>query len=182
MNREDGARQFFEKLRIVEKFCGGDTDIAKKILKGEYTDVIALKGRFKGGEDEFFGLFLVFISRMTKHVIFAQSVLSRTASVFHHKPFDTWKSFLAKMEKEINEAEIDAERMSLLDGVLNRLGELKFYPNIFEWVESNDIMNLTDRFQKVVNNVLKVEDCRVVLDFENTTSIILYEERGIKPV
>jgi hypothetical protein len=182
MNRDDGARQFFEKLRIVEKFCGGDTAIAKKIIKGEYTDIIALKGRFKGGEDEFFGLFLVFISRMTQHVIFAQSVISRTASVFHHKPFDTWKSFNAKLEKEINEAEIDTERMGLLDGVLTRLAELKFFPSIFEWVETNDIMNLTDRFQKVVNNVLKTDDCRVVLDFENTTSIVIYEEKGIKPV
>jgi hypothetical protein len=182
MNREDGARQYFEKLKIVEKFCAGDTNIAKKILKGEYTDIIALKGRFKGAEDEFFGLFLVFISRMTRHVVFAQSVISRTASVFHNKPFDNWKTFFAKIEKEIHEAEVDAERMGLLDGVLMRLGDLKFYPSIFEWVETNDIMNLTDRFQKVVNNVLKIDDCRVVLDFENTTSLILYEEKGIKPV
>jgi hypothetical protein len=119
---------------------------------------------------------------MTRHVVFAQSVISRTASVFHNKPFDNWKTFFAKIEKEIHEAEVDAERMGLLDGVLMRLGDLKFYPSIFEWVETNDIMNLTDRFQKVVNNVLKIDDCRVVLDFENTTSLILYEEKGIKPV
>ncbi|HOD16407.1 MAG TPA: hypothetical protein PK307_12335 [Spirochaetota bacterium] len=182
MSQEDGARKYFEKLKIVEKFCSGDIDTAKKILKGEFTDIIALKGRFKGAEDEFFGLFLIFISRMTRSVVFGQSVISRTASVFHNKPFDSWKAFFTKMEKEINEAEVDTEKMGLLDGVLQRLGELKFFPNVFEWVDTNDIMNLTDRFQKVVNNVLKIEDCRVVLDFENTTSLILYEERGIKPV
>ncbi len=182
MTQEDGARKYFEKLKIVEKFCSGDIDTAKKILKGEYTDIIAIKGRFKDGDDEFFGLFLVFISRMSRSVVFAQSVISHTASVFHHKPFDSWKAFYAKMEKEINEAEVVAEKMGLLDGVLTRLGDLKFFSNIFEWVDTNDIMNLTDRFQKVVNNVLKIEECRVVLDFENTTSLILYEERGIKPV
>jgi hypothetical protein len=182
MSQEDGARKYFEKLKIVEKFCSGDIETAKKILKGEFTDIIALKGRFKDGDDEFFGLFLVFISRMTRNVVFGQSVISHTASVFHHKPFDSWKAFYAKMDKEINEAEVDKEKMDVLDGVLQRLSELKFFASIYEWVDTNDIMNLTDRFQKVVNNVLKIEDCRVVLDFENTTSLILYEERGIKPV
>lgn len=182
MSQEDGARKYFEKLKIVEKFCSGDIDTAKKILKGEYADIIALKGRFKGSEDEFFGLFLVFISRITRKIVFGQSVISHTASVFHHKPFDSWKAFFTKVEKEINEAEIDTEKMNLLNGVLTRLGELKFFPSIFEWVDTNDIMNLTDKFQKVVNNVLKIEDCRVVLDFENISSLVLYEEKGIKPM
>jgi hypothetical protein len=70
----------------------------------------------------------------------------------------------------------------MLNGVLERLGELKFFNSIFEWIDKNDIMNLTDKFQKIVNNVLGIEDSHVVLDFENITSLVLYEEKGIKPI
>jgi hypothetical protein len=182
MDRNDGAREYFEKLKIVEKFCSGDTETAKKILKGEYADIIVLKGRFKDGLEENFGLFLVFISRITRAVVASRSVISHTASVFHHKPFDKWKIFLSKLEKEISEADIDNGKMQILDSVLERLSELKFFGSIFDWVETNDIMNLTDKFQKIVNNVLDIEDAHVVLDIENITSLILYEEKGIKPV
>ena len=182
MNREDGARQYFEKLKIVEKFCSGDTETAKKILKGEYADIVVIKGRFKDDDEENFGLFIVMISRITNAVVLAKSVVSHTASVFHHKPFDSWKAFLAKLDKEISEADIDTEKMQTINGVLERLSELRFFPNMFEWIETNDIMNLTDKFQKIINNVLDIEDSRVVLDFENITSLILYEEKGIKPV
>src|SRR4030042_5356767 len=164
MNPNDGAREYFEKLKIVEKFCSGDTETAKKILKGEYTDIIVLKGRFKDGEEENFGLFLLFISRITHAVVASRSVISHTASVFHHKPFDKWKIFLSKLEKEINEAEIDNGKMHMIDGVLERLNELKFFNSIYEWVDSNDIMNLTDKFQRIVNKMLDIEGSHGVLD------------------
>src|SRR4030042_2735732 len=158
MIRNDGARQYFEKLKIVEKFCSGDIETAKRILKGEFTDIIVIKGRFKDGLEENFGLFLVFISRITRAVVASRSVISHTASVFHHKPFDNWKNFFSKLEREISEADVDTEKMEVLDNVLERLNELKFFTSVFEWVENNDIMNLTNRFQKVVNNVLQIED------------------------
>ena len=182
MASEDNAREYFNKLKIAERFCGGNIETAKKVLKGEFTDIIALKGRFKDEEEEFFGLLLVFVSRITRKVIDSRSVISHTASVFHHKPFDNWKIFFNKLEKELSEAEVDRERIEVLNGVLSRLHELKVFDNFFEWVSNNDIMNLTDRFQKILNNVLKVDDCHAVLDFENLTSIVLYEEKGIKPV
>jgi len=182
MNRDDGARQYFKKLKIIEKFCQGDVEKARQIMKGEYTDIVVVKGRFKDDVDENFGLFIVMVGRVTRTVVFAKSVVSHTASVFHHKPFDSWKSFLAKVEKEISEADIDTEKMQTINGVLERLAELKFFSSIFEWVDTNDIMNLTGKFQKIINNVLDIEDSRVVLDYENITSLVLYEERGIKPV
>ncbi len=182
MNRDDGAREYFEKLKIIERFCSGDIDTAKRILKGEFADVIAIKGRFRDGAEQQFGLFMVFISRITRSVIASRSVISGTASVFHHKPFDSWKVFYAKLEKELSEADVYTDAIETMEKVLARLSELKFFTQIFEWVEDNDIMNITDRFQKTVNNVLKIEDSRVVIDFENITSLELYEEKGIKPV
>ncbi|OHD67952.1 MAG: hypothetical protein A2W19_06805 [Spirochaetes bacterium RBG_16_49_21] len=182
MNRDDGARTYFEKLKIVEKFCSGDIETAKRILKGEFPDIIALKGRFKDDADDYFGLFLVFISRISGSVIHSISVISHTASVYHNKPFENWKVFFNKVEREIKEAQIDVERTRVLNEVLCRLDELKLFNNFFEWVAHNDIMNLTEKFQKIVCNVLKIENSHVVLDFENITSIVLYEEKGIKPV
>lgn len=181
MDPTDGARDYFNKLKIVEKYCSGDVETAKKIMKGEFADIIVIKGRFKDGEEETFGLFAIFLSRVTRAVMASRSVISHTESVFHHKPFDTWKNFLSKIEKETSEAEIDKDRMVTLDAVLGRLNELKFFINIFEWIDHNDIMNLTDKFQKIVNNVLGIADSHVVLDFENITSLQLFEEKGIKP-
>jgi hypothetical protein len=182
MVHNDGAKTYFDKLKIVEKFCSGDIETAKKVLKGEYTDIVIIKGRFKDDTEDYFGLFLVFISRISKMVIHSYSVISHTASVYHNKPFENWKVFFTRVEKEINEAQIDRDRTEVLNGVLSRLHELKLFENIFDWISHNDIMNLTDKFQKIVNNVLKIEDSHVVLDFENITSIVLYEERGIKPL
>lgn len=182
MDRKDGAREYFNKLKIVEKFCSGDIETAKKIMKGEFADIVVIKGRFKDGDEENFGLFVVFLSRLSRSVVSTRSVISRTESVFHHKPFDSWKNFLSKIEKETSEAEVDAERIKTLDAVLGRLGELKFFVSVFEWIDKNDIMNLTDKFEKIINNVLGISDSHVVLDFENITSLALYEEKGIKPL
>jgi hypothetical protein len=181
MVRNDGAREYFEKLKIVEKFCSGDIETAKRILKGEFADIIVIKGRFKDGEEENFGLFMVFISRISRSVVTCRSVVSHTASVFHNKPFDNWKLFFSKLEKELSEADIEVEKTKTLGNVLDRLSELKFYGSIFEWVEHNDIMNLTDKFQRIVNNVIGTEDSHVVLDYENITSLVLFEEKGIRP-
>jgi hypothetical protein len=182
MDRKDGAREYFDKLKIVEKFCSGDIETAKKIMKGEFADIIVVKGRFKDGEEVNFGLFVIFLSRISRNVVATSSVISHTESVFQHKPFDSWKNFLSKIEKETSEAEVDPEKIKTLNAVLERLGELKFFTSIFEWIDKNDIMNLTDKFQKIVNNVLGIEDSHVVLDFENITSLVLYEEKGIKPI
>ncbi len=182
MAKEDSARTFFEKLKIVEKFCAGDVEMAKKILKGEYTDIIALKGRFKDDEDNFFGLFLVFVSRISQKVIHASTVTSHTVSVFYNKPFESWKVFFDKIDKEIKEAQVDEELTRTMDQVLSRMHELKLFENFFELITHRDIMNLTEKFEKIVSNVLKVEKSHVLLDFENLTSLVLYDEKGIKPI
>jgi hypothetical protein len=182
MNKDNGARTYFEKLKIAEKFCFGDIEMAKKILKGEFADIIVIKGRFKDDVEEYFGLFLMFISRLSRSVIHSNSVISHTASVYYNKPFESWKIFFNKLEREIKEAQINEERTKILNEVLSRLQELKLFNDFFEWITHNEIMNLTEKFQKIICNVLNVENSHVVLDFENITSIILYEEKGIKPV
>ena len=179
---DDGARAYFKKLKIAEKFCAGDTETAKKILNGEFTDIITIKGRFKDDAENFFGLFLVFISRISRKVIHSSSVISHTASVFYNKPFESWKVFFNKVDKELSEAQVDEELTNILNEVLHRMHELKLFDNFLELIAHKDIMNLTDKFQKIINNVLKVENSHVMLDFENITSLVLYDERGIKPV
>jgi hypothetical protein len=182
MAGEDSARAYFKKLKIAEKFCAGDTETAKKILNGEFTDIVAIKGRFKDDEENFFGLFLVFISRISRRVIHNSSVISHTASVFYNKPFESWKVFFNKVDKELSEAQVDTELTNILNEVLHRMHELKLFDNFFELIAHKDIMNLTDKFQTIIDNVLKVENSHVMLDFENITSIVLHDEKGIKPI
>ena len=45
MDPTDGARDYFNKLKIVEKYCSGDIETAKKIMKGEYADIVVMAVR-----------------------------------------------------------------------------------------------------------------------------------------
>ena len=182
MKNKDGAKAYFEKLSLVEKFCKGDTETAKKILKGEFNDIIVIKCRFKDEHDKNFGLFLIFISRIHQTIIKSLSVISTNASVYRVKPFDEWRTFYSKLEKEIDDADTEPENIEVLNAVLDRINELKFYKSIFRWIEDNDIQSLTEKFEKVIDKVLESKNSKATLDFEYLTSIELFEERGIKPI
>ena len=52
--------------------------------------------------------------------------------------------------------------------------------NIFDWVDRNDIKNLTEKFGTIVGKVIGDKNIEVLLDFENLTSLVLYEDAGIR--
>ncbi|MCP4137268.1 MAG: hypothetical protein GY754_40235 [bacterium] len=175
----DGARDYFEKLKIIEKFCGGDVEMAKMVLKGEYQDIIAIKGRFKDMDDGFFGLFLIFISKITKTVVRNFVIVSNSASLYLYKPFDNWRIFIDKLNKELNDKVSDTEKTEALMEYLDSLERVPFFINIFDWVEDNDIKNMTEQFQEVIGQIVALDDTEVLLDFETTTSLSLYEDGDI---
>jgi hypothetical protein len=57
------AKEYFKRLKQAETHCGGDVELAKKLLAGDYRDAIVFKGRFKDMDDEIYGLFIVIVSR-----------------------------------------------------------------------------------------------------------------------
>lgn len=178
---KDGSKEYFEKLKITERFCGGDLDMARRILKGEYSDVIVVKGRFKDDDESFFGIFAVFIHLFSNTILLSYCAISHNASIYLHKPYDEWRVFVTHIEHEIEVAELDAEKTGTLHRVLARMNELKMFPSILQWIKDNDIRNLTENFVMILNNVLKTDNLKVILDFENTTSLVLNVERGVMP-
>ncbi len=181
MDTNDSARQYFDKLNIVEKFCNGDVDTAKSIVKGEYNDIIAIKGRFKDTQDFYFGIFILLLSRITKKVLAHFNIISESISAYNHKPFDDIKTFLSKINKERDDGVYDIQKTNLFNGVLGRFDEIKIYENIFSYVNENDIQSLTDKFELIISKTLKVEKCLVTIDFQDTNSLFIHDELGIEP-
>jgi hypothetical protein len=181
MSNNNGTRDYFDKLNIIEQFCDGDTGTAKKILKGELNDILIFKGRFKDEDEYYFGLFLIFIHSISKTILNPYVIVAANASVINHKPYDDWRTFYSKIEKELNEAEVDQNQTETLTEVFQRTNELKLFNFLFSWTENNDIQSLTEAFKKIINKALKVKNSTIVIDFEYSTSLVLFEELGITP-
>jgi hypothetical protein len=174
------SKEYFDKFKIVERFCGGDVDMAKSILKGELNDVIVFKGRFKNGDETLFGLFMVLVHETSSSVIDAYSVVSGSSSVFRHKPYDDWRTFISRIKKEGSDMGED-ERTNNFTVLLKRIHELKLFSTFFEGVRKNDIAGITENFKKIVGKFLSDDSVSIVIDFEESTTLILHEELGITP-
>ncbi len=179
MKEKDGARVYFDKLKMAETFCDGDVEMARKILKGEVNDVIVLKGRFKDEDDEVYGLFMTFLGKLNKRVVVSYAVVSGVASLYLHKPFTDWKMFYDKLQKELTNPDVDKELSETFVGVLQKLEQLNFFPSIFDWVEENDIQNMTDKFRVVTSKVIN-KNVNLVIDYEYITSITLYDMLNVR--
>ncbi len=180
MKKDNSAKEYFEKLKIAEKFCEGDVSLAKKMLSGEFQDLIAIKGRFKNDDENIFGLFLVFISHLSNQLIQHHTIVSQFSSVFQHKPFDNWLPFLHSLEKELESTEYDEEKTQILHNLLNRFIFDDQILIIKKWIDDNDIMAITSYFEDIISHVPDIYNAKVVLDFEHTTSMILHDELGYR--
>jgi hypothetical protein len=176
MKDTDQAKEYFKKLRLAEKYCGGDTEVAKKILQGEYHDVVVIKARFKDPDEKFYGLFVMFINKLVPNIMLTNSIVSNYASTYQTKPMEYWVTFNEIIEREKAIADFDSEFTVQMNNALKRFLEIRGIKQMVHMVEHNQIKEITDTYVEVVNNVLKVSDSDVLVDFESTTSIILHEK------
>ena len=114
MTIDDTTKEYFEKLKLAEKFTRGDIEKARQMLRGEFQDVIVIKGRFKDEDEKIFGLFQIFFSIIKYYLIECRCIVSDYASVYNNKPFDNWKIFLSKLEREITDTEHHTDKMNAL--------------------------------------------------------------------
>ncbi len=181
MGKNDGSLAFFKKLQMAEKYCNGNTETAKKLLSGEFDDIIIIKGRFSDEGEEVFGLFLLFISRVYYRVIVSFFIFTNYTFALQSKPVYDWKTFLNKIEKEMQNPEFG---MKLNDRGNTRLKELLTIKEILpmiEWIDNNKFQEITGRFEMLLEKAIKKEKIEVDLDFESTTSFVLYDKWKIKP-
>jgi hypothetical protein len=181
MVKDNGSLVFLKKLQMAEKFCNGNTEKAKKLLNGEFDDIVIIKGRFSDEEEEVFGLFLLFVSRIYYKVVVNFFILTNYTVALQSKPVLDWKTFHHKIEKEMHNPEFD---MELNDKSNNRLKELLTIQEILpmlEWIDTNMIQEIKGRFEVLLEEAVRKEKIEVDLDFEDTTSFVLYDKWNIKP-
>ncbi len=178
----DNARYYFKKLKLAEELCNGDTETAKRLLQGEFHDVLIIKGRFKDSESTRYGLFLVVLSKLTVSILGNYSIISEYASVYQTTPLAPWRTFLDAIQREKGEIEYDEEMSSQFNNALKRFLEIKKIDQIIRWIDANAIRELTDTFTTICNDLFQIDDIEVVIDFEPGTSVDVFESLGIRPV
>ena len=181
MEEVDGAREYFKRLKIVEDFCNGDVETAKKIMRRELSDAIIIKGRLKNDDNSMYGLYWVAINKISAAVSAVGGLIAPFASVHRHNPLLQWKEFFDQIEREKGEIAYKEDLTVQLNNALKRFVEVKGVKTIITWVEENQIKELTDTFHKIISDVLKMDDLETLIDFESITSLDLFEETGIKP-
>ncbi len=181
MSDTSGAKEYFEKLKIAEKFCDGDTVLAKKLLTGEYQDTGIIKARFNDPDKDIFGLIIVFINRITFSLLSHLCIVTPSMSVNLVKPFDEWYSFYSRMIKEKESGVFDTERTNLLRDALRDKLDKRQINSLFNMIEDNEIQLLTEIFTTITSEALSVPEINLVLDYEYTTSMILNEKLGLRP-
>lgn len=180
MGKNKGSLVFLKKLQMAEKFCNGNTEKAKKILNGEFNDIIIIKGRFCDKNEEVFGLFLLFISRIFYRVTANFFIFTNYTVALQCKPILDWKTFLNKIEKETQNPEFDMKYNKNANNRLKEVLTIKEILPLLEWIESNKFQEITEKFETLLEKTIGKEKIEVDLDFENTTSFVLYDKGMIK--
>jgi hypothetical protein len=166
---------------MAEKYCNGNTEKAKKLLSGDFDDIIIIKGRFSDKGEDAFGLFLLFISRIFYRVVVNFFILTNYTVALQSKPVLDWKTFHNKIEKETQDPEYDMELNDRINDRLKELLTIKEILPLLEWLDNNMIQEVTGKFEALIENTIGKEKIEVDLDFEYTTSFVLYDKWNIKP-
>ena len=181
MSDTSGAKEYFEKLKIAEKFCGGDVALAKKLLTGEYQDTGIIKARFNDADKELFGLIILFVNRVTFSLLSNLCIVTPSMSVNLVKPFDSWNTFYSRMVKEKEAGVFDVDRTAQVRDAFLSSMDKKQVNSLFNMMEDNEIQVLTERLSSIVSAALSIPEIIMVVDYEYTTSIILNEKLGLRP-
>ncbi len=177
----DGTKEYFEKLKIAEQFCKGNIEKAKKMLSGDFKDIIILKGRFSDEDEEYYGFFMTFFSTVFYTIRYNFFVIANYTVALHNPPFDNWQTFYSKMIKTTLAEDYDKLRDEEYNKRFIESLNREELISIIQWVETNDITGMTNLFCKITADVLNVRKAEVDIDFEKTTSLILYENHELNP-
>jgi len=181
MKDVDGAKEYFKRLKLAEKFCNGDSEIAKQMLNGDFHDMIAVKARFKNHDGEYYGQLLLFINRLTNSITRNYSIISQYASIYQNKPLNHWEIFLDNLEREIEHAEFDEDKTNQINNGIKRFMEITGIKSLIKWIDENDIIEITEKFKEIIDQILDVDDIDIMVDFEGTTSIQLHDKIKLSP-
>ncbi len=179
---DKGTQEYFKKLKVATDFCNGNVELAKKMLSGEYKDNLAIKGRFRDEEVKCYGLFLIIINEVLNARLFDDNVIAAYASLWETKPFIEWKFLYSKLEKEADYDNYEMDKTKRLSAVVKKSITPRTVKQIFTLVKRNDILTLTEIFNKLVSRTFNFSNVEVTVDFERVSSIDLEEAISISPL
>ena len=174
-------RDFFKFFNLAEEFCNGDKEKAKKLLNGQFHDIITIKGRFDSDDDEIYGFFLIFISRIFYSVVLNYTVFTNYTNALMNKPINEWKSFYNKLSKEMQDKDHDLAKDKELNQLIRKIINMKTTIGIIEDIENNSIQTITNKFKEIFSSALQKDGIDVDLDYEDITSLDLHDKWGFRP-
>ena len=178
---ENNHKDFFKNFNLAEAFCNGDKEKAKKLLNGQFHDIIVIKGRFDSDDDEIYGFFLIFISRIFYSVVLNYTVFTNYTNALMNKPINDWKSFYNKISKVMQEKDRDLIKDKDLNQIIRKIISMKAVIGIIEDIDNNSIQTITNKFKEIFSNALLKDGIDVDLDYEDITSLDLNDKWGLKP-
>lgn len=178
---DNKSKYFFENFNLAEAFCNGDKEKAKKLLNGQFHDIIVIKGRFDSDDEEIYGFFLIFISRIFYSVVLNYTVFTNYTNALMNKPINDWKSFYNKISKVMQEEEHDLIKDKELNQVIRKIISMKTAIGIIEDINNNSIQTITNKFKEIFSKALLKDGIDVDLDYEDTSSLDLNKKWGFKP-
>ena len=179
MSEFDRAKEYFKKLKIIEEFVDGNTEVAKKILDGTIKDIIVIKGRFKNSDDTRFGLFMIYINKLHLNVLKTVNVISELPSLYRYKPLVGVFDFQRIIDSELKLDSHCEDKTQFFSNVMERFLSSKNIEDIIAWIEGNLIIEITNFFTQVIEDMLSLEGLSLLIDFENISSVQFFEKSGI---
>ena len=170
------AKEYFEKLKLAEKVCKGDTEKAKKLLAGDFHDIDIIKGRFKDTGEDVFGLFVMFLSNITLEPVYCNEIVSYQSYVYLVKPFEHWSLINTRIEKEKNDGAFDGQKTVDLNKTFKTFLSMKNANTLLNLIHDNDISHITDLFRGLLRGTLGYDDMDTVVDFEKDSSLTVLEK------
>ncbi len=175
-----GTPGFFKKIAMAEKFCNGNMEKAKRLVSGDFNDILIIKGRFNDAGESFYGFFQSFYSKIFYSLTINHVALTNYTVASQNKPINDWYSFYTRIDKVMKEADYDRKKGIELNSKMKEIFDIKTVIGIIEFASINDITSLTNSFTDYVSRVMGTP-VEVDLDYEDTNSLMLNEKWGYLP-
>ena len=179
MNEFTRAKEYFKRLKLLEKFVDGNTKVAKMILDGTIKDLIVIKGRFKSNEDDCFGLFTIYINKLHPGILKTSCIISNLPSLYRYKPLVDPFEFQYVIDKELANKSHNEEKTALFSNIIDRFVSEKAIKDLIYWIENNFIVEITNFFTNTIIDMSALEEPTVLIDFENVSSVEFLEKGEI---
>lgn len=166
---ENVGKEIKKKIDAALNYTNGNLEVAKKIVAGQYQDLIALKARFKDDSDNFFGLYVLYFSKEIHELVGIQTCVSTSPSIYNHKPFEPWASYENTIAKELN-LEHDKNRTDKLYNLLMDNLNNEQVVQIVHFVNGSNFQGLDEIFQGFLKAALESDSITNQIEVEKTNS------------